>query len=168
MEWVHISASTHLYSSHTKSFELSKETFAWSEFWFGFFCVCVFFSCFFLGLVVWVVIDVWYLEYINTIWLQVTQVQYFECIYKVAFASAPSREAGDVGCHSPVWNLRAVIWFPFLISSLVFLPTPLALSVSSFVCWWSILLTFFKKILKYFSLKFRLFCMVLAEQLLRW
>ena len=28
----------------------------------------------------------------------------------------------------PVWNLRAVIWFPFSISSLVFLPSPLALS----------------------------------------
>ena len=41
MEWVHISASTHLYSSHTKSFELSKEAFAWSEFCFGFLCVCV-------------------------------------------------------------------------------------------------------------------------------
>ena len=43
------------------------------------------------------------------------------------------REAGDVWCQPPVWNLRAVIWFPFPISSLVcFLPSPLALSVLSF------------------------------------
>ena len=38
----------------------------------------------------------------------------------------PWREAGDV-CHLPVWNLRAVIWFHFTISSLVHLPTPIAL-----------------------------------------
>ena len=29
-------------------------------------------------------------------------------------------EAGDVWCHPPVWNLRAIIWFPFPISCLVF------------------------------------------------
>ena len=32
----------------------------------------------------------------------------------------PRREAGDVWCYPPVWNLRAVICFPFPISSLVF------------------------------------------------
>ena len=32
----------------------------------------------------------------------------------------PWREAGNVWCQLPVWNLRAVIWFPFPISSLVF------------------------------------------------
>ena len=32
----------------------------------------------------------------------------------------PRREAGDVWCLPPVWNLRAVIWFLFPISSLVF------------------------------------------------
>ena len=41
------------------------------------------------------------------------------------------REAGDVWCLLPVWNLRAVIWFHFTISSLVLLPTPVALSVLS-------------------------------------
>ena len=30
------------------------------------------------------------------------------------------REAGDVWCHHPVWNLRAFLCFPFPVSSLVF------------------------------------------------
>ena len=34
--------------------------------------------------------------------------------------SWPRREAGNVWCPPSVWNLRAVIWFPFPISSLVF------------------------------------------------
>ena len=42
---------------------------------------------------------------------------------------------------SPVWNLRAVIWFPFPVSSLVSLSS-LVLSVRSCFCWLSILLTF--------------------------
>ena len=33
---------------------------------------------------------------------------------------SPRREAGDVWCLPPVWNFRAVIWFLFPISSLVF------------------------------------------------
>ena len=45
----------------------------------------------------------------------------------------------------PVWNLRAVIWFPFPISSLVFLPSPLGHPILSFFCEWSILLNFFLK-----------------------
>ena len=49
----------------------------------------------------------------------------------------PEGRPGDVRCLSPVWNLRAVIWFPFPISSLAFLPCPLALSVLSFFCYWS-------------------------------
>ena len=32
----------------------------------------------------------------------------------------PRREAGDVWCPPPVWNLRAVIWFPIPISCLLF------------------------------------------------
>ena len=52
-----------------------------------------------------------------------------------ALPTAPRREAGDGWCHPPVWNHRAVIWFPFLISLLVFfLPRSLALSVLSFFC----------------------------------
>ena len=42
------------------------------------------------------------------------------------------REAGDICCLLPVWNLRAVIWFYFTISSLVLLSSPIALSVLSF------------------------------------
>ena len=38
----------------------------------------------------------------------------------------PEREARDLWCCSPVWNLRAVIWFLFPISSLVLLHSPLA------------------------------------------
>ena len=49
----------------------------------------------------------------------------------------PLREAENVCCLPPVWNLRTVIWFHFNISSLVFLPTPIALSVFSFFCLWA-------------------------------
>ena len=41
----------------------------------------------------------------------------------------PRREAGYVWCLPPVWNLRAVIWFHFAISSLVLLLSPVTLSV---------------------------------------
>ena len=41
------------------------------------------------------------------------------CLF-LSLVCAPRREAGDVWCFPPVWNLRAVIWFPFPISSLVF------------------------------------------------
>ena len=71
----------------------------------------------------------------------------------------PQREAGDVWCLPPVWNLRAVIWFHFAISSLALLPSPVTLSVLSFSACWSFLLNFFQKILQYFSLRDRLFCM---------
>ena len=61
---------------------------------------------------------------------------------------------GGRGClmSPPVWNIRAVIWFPFPIPSLVFLPS-LAFSVLSFFCQWTILLTFFQKALQYFFVK---------------
>ncbi len=73
--------------------------------------------------------------------------------------NTPQREAGDVWCLPPVWNRRAVIWFHFAISSLVLLPSPVTLSVLSFSAWWPFLLNFFQKILQYFSLRDRLFCM---------
>ena len=68
---------------------------------------------------------------------------------------------GGLGClmSPPVWNLRAVIWFHFAISSLVLLPSPVTLSVLSFSACWPFLLNFFKKILQYFSLRDRLLCM---------
>ena len=71
----------------------------------------------------------------------------------------PRREAGDVWCLPPVWNLRAVIWLHFAISSLVLLPSPVTLSVLSFSACWPFILNFFQKILQYFSLRDRLFCM---------
>ena len=93
----------------------------------------------------------------------------FECVYfTVLFMSLhlsvfsflkPRREAGDAWCLPPVWNLRAVIWFHFAISSLVLLPSPVTLSVLSFSACWTFLLNFFQKILQYFSLRDRLFCM---------
>ena len=80
------------------------------------------------------------------------------CIINVLYHD-PRREAGDVWCLPPVWNLRAVIWFHFAISSLVLLPSPVTLSVLSFSACWPFLLNFFQKILQYFSLRDRLFCM---------
>ena len=70
------------------------------------------------------------------------------------------REAGNVWCPSPVWSLRAVIWFPFPIFSSFFLPSPLAFSANGPFSW-----LFFQKTLKYFSLRVRLFCLALVEQL---
>ena len=71
----------------------------------------------------------------------------------------PRREAGDVWCLPPVWNLRAVIRFHFAISCLVLLPSLVTLSVLSFSACWPFLLNFFQKILQYFTLRDRLFCM---------
>ena len=42
----------------------------------------------------------------------------------------PRREAGDVWCLPPVWNLRAVIWFYFTVASLALLPSPVTLFLS--------------------------------------
>ena len=69
----------------------------------------------------------------------------------------PGGKAGDVWCLPPVWNLRAVIWFHFAISSLVFLPSSVTLSVLSFSACCYIVLNFFQKILQHFSLRDRPF-----------
>ena len=61
------------------------------------------------------------------------------------------------GVSPAVWNLRAVIWFHFAISSLVLLASPVTLSILSFSACWSSLLNLFQKILQYFSLRDRLF-----------
>ena len=74
----------------------------------------------------------------------------------------PRREFGDVSCHPPVWNLRAVIRFPFPISSLgFFLCLVLLLFLSCNVSAngpFSFLYP--PRKLQYFS-----FCMALVEQL---
>ena len=53
----------------------------------------------------------------------------------------------------------------FTISSLVLLPSPVTLSVLSFSACWPFLLDFFQKILQYFSLRERLFCVAPVQQL---
>ena len=66
----------------------------------------------------------------------------------------PRREAGDVWCYPPVWNLRAVIWF---------------FCLCHFSAHGPVSCLFFQKTLKYFSLMVKLFCMALVEQLVgRW
>ena len=45
---------------------------------------------------------------------------------------APWREAVDIWCLPPVWNLKAVIWFHFAVSSLVLLASSVTLSVFFF------------------------------------
>ena len=72
-------------------------------------------------------------------------------VFLVFLAWNLGREAGNVRCFPHVWNLRAVIWFHLTISSPVPLPSPITLSAC-----WSILLTFFQKILQYISLRDRL------------
>ena len=56
---------------------------------------------------------------------QMESIFMFTC---VSASQSPWREAGIVWCLTPVWNLRAVIWFPFPISSLLLLPTPVVQS----------------------------------------
>ena len=87
------------------------------------------------------------------------------CAESLPFPSGPQRETGDVWCLPPVWTLGAVIWFHFAVSSLVHLPSPVTLSILSFSACWSFLLNFFQKILQYFLLRDRLFCMTRVKQL---
>ena len=47
-------------------------------------------------------------------------------------SNVPRREARDVLCRTPVWNLGAYLWFTFPL--LLFLPSPLALSDLSSSC----------------------------------
>ena len=81
-------------------------------------------------------------------------------VLKYSYSWAPEGRLGMSDVLPPsLWNLRAVIWFHFATSSLVLLPSPVTLSVLSFSACWSFLLNFFQKILQYFSLRDRLFCM---------
>ena len=73
----------------------------------------------------------------------------------------------SVSCLHNVWNLRAVTWFLFTISSHVFLPIPIALSASFLPTgpfFW-LLFFFYQKILRYFSSKGWRFGMALVQQL---
>ena len=79
---------------------------------------------------------------------------------------------GGGGCQvslSHVWNLRAVVLYPFPISPLVLLPNPVALSVLSCFCLRPILLAFFlQKIVQYILLRCRLFVCVPCWAVKRW
>ena len=77
------------------------------------------------------------------------------CHIKAARKCFPWREAGDVWCLHPVWNLRSIIWFHFTISCLVLLPSPVTLSALSFFCLLAHTPELFQKILQYFSLRDR-------------
>jgi len=64
--------------------------------------------------------------------LQIPHKGWQDCLRP--YKNVPRREAEDVWCQLPMWNLRAVIWFPLPISFLSFLPSPLAVSRLSFFC----------------------------------
>ena len=87
----------------------------------------------------------------------------------------PRWEVGNVCCRSPVRNLRAVTRFPFPISSLVFLPSPLDLSVFFFPanCQFSCLffvfvflfvVVFSLQTILHVLLSDKLFCVALVKQ----
>ena len=122
----------------------------------------------------------------KTYWNKVTDVKWFlvtavaieyvcdyDCYFLLLFISHSFQASTDRGCVSisvivsltsvwclpPVWNLRAVIWFHFAIASHILLPHPFTLSILSFSAGCSFLLNFFQKIIQYFSLRDRLFCM---------
>ena len=87
------------------------------------------------------------------------------CFWLLPHRMPPEGRPGMSYVSPSVWNLRAVIWFYFAISSLVLLPSPVTLSVLAFSACWPFLLNFFQKILQYFSLRDRLFCMAPVLQL---
>ena len=77
-----------------------------------------------------------------------------------SFLLATSEGRPGMSDVSPLSGISGLsFWFHFAISSLVLLPTPVTLSVLSFSACWPFLLNFFQKILQYFSLRDRLFCM---------
>ena len=58
------------------------------------------------------------------------------CLKSTSVVVTPEGRPGMSDVFPPVWNLRAVIWFHFAISSLVLLPSPVTLSVLLFsACW---------------------------------
>ena len=69
--------------------------------------------------------------------------------------------------HLTVWNLWSVIWFHFVIFSLILLPTPVALSVLSFFCLLVHFFWFFPEFffLKIFRLEIDFFYMALVSLL---
>ena len=80
----------------------------------------------------------------------------WRCDGSFLYMQVPRRETGDL-CLHPLWNLIALTWFHFTITSLVLLLSPVTLSVWYFSACWPSLLTVFQKILRLFSLRDRLF-----------
>ena len=77
---------------------------------------------------------------IQHIYIYVNDV--IQCVVRTP--SYPRREAGDLWCLPPVWNLRALSLIPlFYLSSFVFLPSPVAFSVLFVFAFWPIFLTSF-------------------------
>ena len=66
-----------------------------------------------------------------------TASYWYYCCYCYCSPEGRLRMSGQ--CHLPVWNLRAVLWFP--LTSPIFLPSPLWKASS--VCWhaWFLLLS---------------------------
>ena len=75
----------------------------------------------------------------------------------------PPGEAGDVWRPTPVWNIRTVVWFPFLVSTLVFRPSLLGLFVLScfLFCFANGLFSIFSFFLSFFLLSFLLLLLLL-------
>ena len=97
-------------------------------------------------------------------WVQINVLLYNVVVTFLPYQLvAPWREAGDDWCHRPVWNLRAVIWFHFTISSLVLLPGPVTLSLPADQFSWLFFLpenssiVFFKMLLVFFFFLWFLF-----------
>ena len=70
----------------------------------------------------------------RTLWWTCAWIYMCRAPITSTYIMSSRREAGDVWCHHPVLNLRAVIWFPFSISSLVFQPSPLFFLVNFCFC----------------------------------
>ena len=85
------------------------------------------------------------------------------CVFILCLCRLPRREAGDVWCLPPVWNLRAVIWFHFAVSSLVLLPSPVTLSILSFSACWSFLWAFPRKFFSVFRKEIGFFVWLLLS-----
>ena len=66
---------------------------------------------------------------------------------------------------SPLSGITGLSFDSHIPSPVVFLSSSLAVSGLSFFCEWSILLNCFKKLLQHFSLRDRLLCITVVEQL---
>ena len=94
----------------------------------------------------------------QTEWLKLFKMNNLN-LYCCFSLELPRREALNI--FHPVWNLMAVIWYPFPVSSPAFLPSPHFLSC----CHFSNNDPFFPENSEIFRLSVRLFLYALVEQL---